>query len=196
MFSFPYSCRKKFLCCYQEEAPESQEMQDESEVVPDWPEVPSGPPVSNFANLRIRVGEGGVFGALAKILSKRALEEAVQEIWDADSLGAGLGCGDFAPQGGGNGDEGRVGESGDCAPCDLMDPAQPLVQLPLRCSREQNALRLTRILRSLDLKISCLEKYSDIGFPHNLRRRFRGVFRTVENAYPGLMVQALVRRGV
>lgn len=185
------------MCCCRGSVGSQEELQAETEVIPEWPDAPEGPPVSDFAALRSRTGDAGVFRALAKAMARRALEEAVEEVWDADVLGAEIGCGDFAPRGEGNGDLGGVGESGDCASCDLMDPAQPLLQLPLRCRREQNVLRFTRILGSLDLNISCLEKYNDIGFTDRLRRRFRGVLRTVENVYPGLMMgQALVRKGV
>lgn len=197
MFSFPYSCSRKYACCFRGSEDSQDELQAETEEIPEWPVVPAGTPVSDFAALRSRTGDAGVFSALAKAMARRALEEAVQEIWDADVLGVEVGGGEFAPRGEGNGDLGGVGESGDCAPSDLTDPAQPLLQLPLRRSRAQNVLRLTRILGSLDLTISCLEKYNAVGFSHRLRRRFRGVLRTVEDASPGLMMgQALVRKGV
>lgn len=160
------------------------------EPVPDWPPVPEGPIVSNFAALRSRTGDAGVFSALVRILVRRVLEEAVEEIWAADVLGLEQGSGDFAPRGEGNGDLGCVGESGDCA------PTQPLLQLPLRRRRGQNVWRLTRILGSLDLNIRSLEMHTRLD-ASPLRSRFDRLVRTVEKVDPGLMMaQTVGRKGV
>lgn len=208
MFSFTFSYSRRLCCCCRQSADPQEEVpsgtvvaptaatQEETpaavEPVPEWPAVPEHPPVSNFAVLRSRIGDAGVFSALAASLSKWALEEAVEELWDADVLGVEVGGGDFSPRGEGNRDMGGVGESGDSAPCDPTDPAQPSLQLPLRRSREQNVLRLTRILGSLDLHIRSLDKYSSLDATH-LRVRFGRVLRTVEDAEPGLMMgQTLV----
>lgn len=209
MLSFTFSCRKSFLCCCgrcgePEELPSGAEIDpaaqeetpDAAEPVPDWPQVPEGVPVSNFAFVRSRTGDNGVFQALARIMARRALEEAVEEVWVADVLGIEVGSGDFAPRGEGNRDMGSVGESGDCVPCSSTDRTQPLLQLPLRRRRGQNVWRMTRILGALDLAIRSLENFSSIRVSH-VRERFRRIFRTVEKLDPGLMMaQALVRKGV
>lgn len=196
MFSFTFSCSRRLCCCCrvtpdQEELLPTAATKEETpaavELLPEWPPVPQQPPVSDFAALRSRMGDAGVFFALARILSRRALEEAVEEIWVEDALGVEVGGGDFAPRGEGNGDMGRVGDSGDCAPCDPTDPVLPLLRLLLRRRREQNVLRLTRILGSVDLDIRSLDEYSSVDVSH-LRDRFRRVLQAVERDEPGLMM--------
>lgn len=118
--------------------------------------------------------------------SRRPIEEAVEDVSGVVELGSEEGGGDFAPGGGGNRVLGRVGECGDYVPCDPRDLKQPLLQLPLRSRRRQNALRLTRILGSLDLHIRSLDMYSRIDASRH-RERFNCLHRTVEKAYPGVI---------